>query len=289
MASRRRQGLRKEAPAPSQTSQKNQKRQEKTEQHESESHGGTPHHLIALQQQLGNAAVQRLLSQKRADTIKGQTAAGTQSRVSTADPAQQSRFLAQYPFAAKLVAQIDPHAEPKLIVEQLFNAFNLQEFEFTHERVSPESLLQGDLRGDSQTLTKAFALIMREYFGNTDIKIGEELEPFFAPAARIIGKQSFLGNVDQAKGWVFEEHRWIEFAGVKYDLLFHQKELKQDFWLKLNWQSQDNIPTGGFFQGKDDPNVRVYVDDESSVKEHFTLDPRNITENWADLMKKAKG
>ena len=62
---------RKEAPSSSKNAKK---KQEQSDSHDAEAHGGTPHHILALQRQLGNAAVQRLLALKREEQIKGQTA-----------------------------------------------------------------------------------------------------------------------------------------------------------------------------------------------------------------------
>lgn len=284
---RRKTAERKESPSSS-SSKNAKKKQEQADHHDADAHGGTAHHILALQRQLGNAAVQRLLALKREEQIKGQTAEATENVQDNDKLADRERFLEQYPFVRNLVSNINPQSDPKLIVEQLFAAFNIENFEYTDQPNDPTKFLQGEMRGDSSTLVKAFALIMRDYFRITDAVPGEESEPLMVPAARIIGKEDFLGNVDERKGWVFPKFYWIEFAGMKYDLLFHQKEIKEDNWIKLLWVSQANAPQGGYFKGKDYPDVRVYVDEETSVKEHYTLDPRKVSPNWETFMDKAK-
>jgi hypothetical protein len=291
MASRRRRfGLRKAA-EPSQSSGKSPKKQpdkKQQQQPETEGHGGGDHHLLVLQKQLGNAAVQRILALKREEQIKGADANGPYDLHNDEDAPQKEKFLQDFPFARQLVAQINPHVEPKLIIEQLFNAFNLEEFEYTGQKNDPGKFLQGDLRGDSSTLVKAFMLILQHYFAITDAQIGAQLEPFLAPAARIIGKEEFFGNVDERSGWLFTDHFWIEFGGMKYDLLFHKKEVKEDTWAKLNWVGSAKAPNGGYFQGKDDPKLMIYINDLTTIEERYTLDPRKVAPNWADIIANVK-
>ncbi|KAB8333811.1 hypothetical protein SD80_011100 [Scytonema tolypothrichoides VB-61278] len=136
--------------------------------------------------------------------------------------ANRNKFKQDYPLVQELVDKIDSTQPHDKILEQLFNNFQKINFIYTAQYKKPESLLKGAREGDCKTLTETFQTVAKEYFGITNITIGEIKEPFVSEAGRTPhkGKEPNCDFEGSKKGWFFQNHYWAVWNNKVYDVLF---------------------------------------------------------------------
>ncbi|MBD2245319.1 hypothetical protein [Nostoc sp. FACHB-888] len=136
--------------------------------------------------------------------------------------ANRNKFKQDYPLVQELVDKIDPAQPHEKILEQLFNNFQKINFIYTAQYKKPETLLKGAKEGDCKTLTETFQTVAKEYFGITNITIGEIKEPFVSEAGKTPhkGKEPNCDFDGSKKGWFFQNHYWAVWNNKVYDVLF---------------------------------------------------------------------
>ncbi|MFQ5418811.1 MAG: DUF4157 domain-containing protein [Anaerolineae bacterium] len=115
---------------------------------------------------------------------------------------------------------------PEENLDKLFDNFQNIAFKYTMTSMSPEKLLKGTRAGDCSTLARTFqkvAVACLGIDGVTTSNAGRN-EPYLTEAGKTIDPNR-SGNCNNAERWFFQKHRWAEYAGKIYDVLFHSNDL----------------------------------------------------------------
>lgn len=157
------------------------------------------------------------------DGTKDKASATTSKEISEdKQSAKKNKFMQEYPLVKELVDKIDTTQAHDKILEQLFNNFKNISFIYTAQYKKPETLLKGAREGDCKTLAETFQTVAKEYFGITNVTLGEIKEPFVSEAGRTPhkGKEPNCDFDDSKKGWFFQNHYWAVWNNKVYDVLF---------------------------------------------------------------------